>query len=95
MNDAPDRKDDFVNFEAKDEGSGESRMAVLPFQACIIEPTNHNPPNKSPPDVTYSIDYVHGYACEKSRQNIYAGPGNTVIYPAAALGIVQDVNSTK
>lgn len=52
-----------------------------------------NPVDKSAPSTVYSIDYVHGYACEKSRSNVYCGPNGTVIYPAAALGIVQSISS--
>ncbi len=56
---------------------------------CILD----NPNNASPPDVSYTIEHIYGYACEKSRQNVFAGSGSTIIYPAAAVGIIHDYAS--
>ncbi len=46
-------------------------MAVKPWIGAIAEPTSHPELNKSPPDETYELDYVYGYRCQDSRQNVY------------------------
>ena len=46
-------------------------MAVKPWLGAIKEPASHPPVNPSPPNVKYALDYVYGYRCEDSRQNVY------------------------
>jgi hypothetical protein len=66
-------------------------MATKPWIGAVIEPTNHNPPNPSPPTVKYSIEYVYGYKCEDSRQNVFfTSNGKSIAYPSAALGVILD-----
>ena len=62
------REDDFFEVE---EATGEQFMAVRPWIGQIEEPENHNPQDDSPPDVTYSLEYVYGYRCADSRQNVH------------------------
>lgn len=63
-------------------------MAVKPWIGAIMEPTNHNPPDSSPPDVSYSLHFVHGYRCEDSRQNVYYNSQGDTVYMTAALGVI-------
>jgi hypothetical protein len=60
-------KPDTLLFEEVDAGQGEQFMAVKPWIGAIKEPQNHNPPEPSPPDVNYQLEYVYGYRCEDSR----------------------------
>lgn len=46
-------------------------MATKPWIGAIVEPTNHPAVDKSPPDVTYELEYVYGYRCSDSRQNVF------------------------
>jgi WD40 repeat protein len=90
-----------MTFEAVAQEDAEKFQAVRPYAGAIKEPTNRkymmiftnvldNQNNPSPPDVNFEIEHIYGYACEKSRQNLFVGSGTTVIYPAAAVGIIHD-----
>lgn len=46
-------------------------MAVKPWIGAIVEPTNPPPVNNAEPDVDYCLDWVFGYRCEDSRQNLF------------------------
>jgi len=58
-------------FEEVDAGEGEKFMAVKPWIGAVKEPSNHPPANPSPPDCSFTLEYVYGYRCEDSRQNVY------------------------
>ena len=49
-------------------------MAVKPWKGAVFEPDSHPPVDKSKPDVTYECEYVYGYRCDDSRQNVYFNP---------------------
>ena len=70
-NEPRERPEDGGLFEEVDAGQGEQFMAVKPWIGAIKEPLNHPPPNPSPPDVNFTLDYVYGYRCEDTRQNVY------------------------
>lgn len=82
-------------FEAVDAGAGEQFMATKPWKGAIKEPSSHNPPNPSPPDVRYDLEYVYGYRCEDSRQNLYFNQNGEAVYMTAALGVIlnKDTNT--
>lgn len=80
-------------FAAEDAGAGEQFMAVKPWIGAIVEPTNHNPPNPAAPNVNYTLEYVYGYRCEDSRQNVFFNTSNQAVYMTAALGVILDPNS--
>lgn len=65
-------------------------MAVKPWIGAIAEPDDHPPVNKDPPDQDYSLEYVYGYRCEDSRQNVYYNPEGKVVYMTACLGVILD-----
>ena len=67
-------------------------MAVKPWIGAVVEPSNHNPPNPSPPSVSYTLDYVYGYRCEDSRQNVYFNSEGNAVYMTAALGVILNQN---
>ncbi len=52
-----------------------------------------NPADPSPPDVSYSLEYVYGYRCEDSRQNVYFNANGQAVYMTAALGVILDQSS--
>ncbi len=49
-----------------------------------------NEPNPSPPDVQFILDYVFGYRCADSRQNLYFNAEGQAVYMTAALGVIFD-----
>lgn len=80
-------------FEAVEAGHGEQFMAVRPYLGAIMEPANHPPPNPSPPDVRYTLEYVYGYRCADSRQNVFFNSAGQAVYMTAALGVILDQSS--
>jgi microtubule-associated protein-like 6 len=85
-NDAPE--DDF--FAAEDAGAGEQFLSVRPWIGQIAEPDSHNDVSPDQPDETYVLDYVLGYRCADSRQNVHINPEGQFVYMTAALGVVLD-----
>jgi WD40 repeat protein len=47
-----------------------------------------NPPNPSAPDVKYDLEYVYGYRCADSRQNVFFNSNGEAVYMTAALGVI-------
>lgn len=84
------RDNDF--FEVEEE-KGEQFMAVLPYKGQIAEPDNHNPVNPDRPDVSYELEYVYGYRCADSRQNVHFNAQGQAVYMTAALGVILDASS--
>ena len=84
------REDDFFEVE---EAQGEQFMAVRPWIGQIEEPTEHNPVNNDPPATSYELEYVYGYRCADSKQNVYFNSAGEAVYMTAALGVILDTNS--
>ena len=80
-------------FEEVDAGKGDEFMAVKPWIGAVKEPSSHPPPNPSPPDARYSLEYVYGYRCEDSRQNVYFNSKGEAVYMTAALGVILNEKS--
>jgi microtubule-associated protein-like 6 len=55
----------------------------------ILDP----PVNAQAPDVKYNLEYVYGYRCADSRQNVYFNTAGQAVYMTAALGIILDQSS--
>ena len=64
-----EQENDF--FEVEDAGAGEQFMAVRPWIGQIAEPDCHNENCTDKPDVTYEMEYVYGYKCADTRQNVH------------------------
>lgn len=65
-------------------------MAVKPWIGAVKEPDNAPEVNKDAPDESYCLEYVYGYRCEDSRQNVYYNPDGKVVYMTACLGVILD-----
>lgn len=65
-------------------------MAVKPWIGAVMEPDNHPEVNKSKPDETYTLEYVYGYRCQDSRQNVYYNADGNIVYITASLGVILD-----
>jgi hypothetical protein len=76
------------NFFAVEEAQGEQFMALRPWIGQITEPDSHNEVNNEQPDSTYSLEYVYGYRCADSKQNVYWNPRGEIVYITAALGVI-------
>jgi len=84
------REDDFFEVE---EATGEQFMSVRPWLGQIIEPDEHNPVNPDKPSVQYDLEYVYGYRCADSKQNVYWNNAGSAVYMTAALGVILDPQS--
>jgi len=78
------------DFFEVEEAEGEQFMAVRPWIGQITEPDNHNEINNEKPDTTYELEYVYGYRCADSRQNVYFNCNGQPTYMTAALGVILD-----
>lgn len=56
-------------------------------------PSIDPPLNASAPDVKYQLEYVYGYRCADSRQNVYFNSAGNAVYMTAALGVILDQSS--
>lgn len=79
------------DFFAVEEAEGEQFMAVRPWIGQIEEPDNHNEINNERPDCTYELEYVYGYRCADSKQNVYFNNQGNAVYMTAALGVILEV----
>ena len=93
-------------FAVEDAGAGEQFMAVKPWIGAIKEPQNRtllifsltfiskdNFADSSPPDVSYTLEYVYGYRCEDSRQNVFFNQAGQAVYMTAALGVILNMDN--
>ena len=78
-------------FEIESAGGGEQVLAVKPWIGALKAPSNPPALRNSAPNLTLELEYVYGYRVFDSRQNLFytSNPGS-VVYMAAALGIVLD-----
>jgi WD40 repeat protein len=101
---APCYNDDYVDDE--DEDQEKHFMATKPWLGAIYPPKrfirdeanphkvfDENYNNWEAPPVTFKLDYVMGYKARDSRDNLHWVDYDTVVFPAAAVGIVFDIKS--
>jgi len=82
---------DFFEFEVEDASEDIQKfMAVKPWIGAVKEPDDHPPVNKDEPDTEYELEYVYGYRCEDSRQNVYYNNDGNIVYMTACLGVILD-----
>jgi hypothetical protein len=68
-------------------------MAVRPYMGAIMEPDEHPANNPAAPDCSFELEYVYGYRCADSRQNVYFNNKCNAVYMTAALGVILDHGS--
>ena len=80
-------------FEIDEEVVEETKefLAVKPWIGQIAEPDNHPDWDPNPPDQEYKLEYVYGYRCQDSRQNVYFNPDGNVVYMTAAVGVILNI----
>lgn len=84
-------------FEEEELEAGDQFMAVKPWMGAIKEPSPGYYDDKKngflPPKCEISVEYVYGYRSKDMRSNIFYLPNGKLLYNAAALGIVLDVET--
>jgi len=91
----PEDNQAFVGFfEMENAGTGDQAMAVKPWIGAIKPPTSPPPFKNAPPAINLELEYVYGYRCFDSRQNLfYTANANEVVYMTAAIGVVLNKSS--
>lgn len=82
-------------FEVAEEAGGEEFMATKPWMGALVAPTSPPPSVPGPPSAKLEVSFVNGYRTEDARSNLYFLDQKTIVYPAACLGIRQDIASRK
>lgn len=71
-------------------------MACKPWMGAIKEPSgpyyNDKKVGFKPPAASLDLEYVYGYRTKDMRNNLFFLPDGRVLYNAAALGIVLNVD---
>jgi microtubule-associated protein-like 6 len=81
-------------FSMESAGQGEQVLAVKPWKGAIVAPSSAPAFHQTPPTVDYQLEYVYGYRCFDSRQNVfYTSDNNQIVYMTAALGVVLNKNT--
>ena len=94
----PDENADFGMFQVEEAGKGDQALAVKPWLGQFEVPDNPPQVIMDEPIMNLELEYVYGYRCFDTRQNIfYSSNANEIVYHAAALGITLNttVNTQK
>ena len=85
-------EDDFFFAEEDVELDVQEFLAVKPWLGAIKMPDKYEGVdiNKSKPEGTYALEYVYGYRCQDSRQNVYYNADGNIVYMTASLGVILD-----
>lgn len=86
----PEEGDNAEDFDL--ESGGDEFMAIKPWLGAIVAPSNPPAENLRPPDVGLELEWVHGYQCVASRNNVRYSASGSLIYNAAALGVIMDTD---
>ena len=64
-------------------------MSCKPWLGAIKKPTT-GPLEENParPDLSYEIEFVHGYKSDLTRQNLFYNNNMEPVYMTAALGVI-------
>ena len=82
-----------VDFE-EEEVHGDQFMAVKPWLGVIknSQPNGYKPSkrDRAAPDATLNLEYIFGYRCHDSRNNLRYTAEGKIAYHAAGVAIVLD-----
>lgn len=71
-------------------------MAVKPWIGALVAPSEPPEVVMEAPTQNLQLEYVNGYRCEDSRQNVFwTNSGSRIVYMTAAIGVVLDVDSNQ
>lgn len=92
---------DSSGFELEEPTGGDEFMAVKPWRGAIRAPEHPPAINPSQPSTELALQWVHGYTSgsagsDNSRisSNLHYNIDNNIVYPAAALGICLNHDSS-
>jgi len=72
-------------------------MAVKPWKGAMKEPSNFKAPTKphKRPKADLKLEYVYGYRSKDMKNNVRFLENGNIAYPAAALGIVMNIEKNQ
>ena len=86
-------------FDKEEQEVGDQFMAIKPFEGTVRNsvPTNYKPSKSDgdTPNASLKLNYVHGFRCHDTRNNIFYNPQGKLVYHTAQLGIQLDVDTNK
>ena len=87
--------DDMYDVEEID--AGDQFLAVKPWLGTVKNsvPTGYAPRKgeSDAPEASLELEYVHGYRCHDTRNNLKYAPNGNAIYHTAAVGVVLDIKT--
>ena len=88
----PREKDPDEIFDVEEIEGGDQFMAVKPWVGTVKAsvPSNYKPKKgeSDAPEAGLELEYVHGYRCHDTRNNLRYAPDGRVVYHTAAVGVV-------
>lgn len=86
-------------FDKEEQEAGDQFMAIKPFEGTVRNsvPSNYKPSKSDgdTPNASLKLNYVHGFRCHDTRNNIFYNPQGKLVYHTAQLGIQLDVDTNK
>jgi microtubule-associated protein-like 6 len=86
-------------FEEEEADEGDQFMAVKPFKGVVDHtiPDGYKPSSKDgqAPEAFLELEYIHGYRCHDTRNNLNYTADGKVCYHAAGVGVVLDQSKNK
>lgn len=87
---------DGIDFKQDHDGlaQGDQFMAVKPWIGTVknMVPTGFTPSKNdgNAPEASLELDYVYGYRCHDSRNNLRYTASGKILYHTAGVGVVMD-----
>ena len=82
------------SFAESETPEGDQFMSCKPWLGAIKKPTTEPLKEvKDRPDVSYAIEFVHGYKSDLTRQNLFYNNNMQPVYMTAALGVILDTEA--
>jgi microtubule-associated protein-like 6 len=79
--------------------SGDEFMAVKPFLGVVRNSVpsdwNDSKVKLSDPDCSMDLEYVHGYRCFDTRNNIFFIDGDNITFHTAAVSVKMNLSKNK
>jgi|UniRef100_A0A7S4LG85 microtubule-associated protein-like 6 len=93
--DATEKGEKDVDFDAEPTEEERNFMSVKPWLGAMCPPTDFkkDPALDEAPSVKLELEHVYGYRARTCRNNVYWIDDNTIVYFAAAVGIVHKISN--
>jgi hypothetical protein len=82
-------------FQMESAGAGDQALATKPCAGAIIAPESAPAVENGEPNLNLQLEYIYGYRCFDTRQNVFITSSCDIAYMAAAVGIVLNTGSNE